>query len=46
MKMYDYEKTLFSEDDFIYSLIYLPTLNISVFKCVNIKPSSRHMNFK
>ena len=48
IKMYKYEKkntSSSSEDDFSYSLNYLSTSNISVFKCENIKPLSRCMNF-
>ena len=33
------------EDDFIYSLNYLLTLNVSDFKCENIKPSPELMNY-
>ena len=32
------KNTKSSEDNFIYSLNHLPTLNVSVFKCENIKP--------
>ena len=45
MKMYEYEKAArFSEDDLIYAVNYLPTLNVSVFKSENIKPLSGRMN--
>ena len=32
-----------SKNDFIYSLKYLPTLNVLVFKYENIEPSSKSM---
>ena len=34
------KKNRFSDDDFIYCLNYLPTLNVSVFECENIKTLS------
>ena len=45
MKIYKDEKNIKSSAyDFIYSLNFLPTLNVSVFKFRNIKPSSACMN--
>ena len=43
IKMYKYENWSL-EDDFIYSLNYMPMLNVSVFECIDIELSSSRLN--
>ena len=45
MKIYKYLKNArYSNDDFVYIFNHLPSLNASVFKSENFKPSSGCIN--